>query len=98
VTNISPSFYLQDGGDISGIDVEQNYVSVTLCCGGRTVSCLLALPAVDGVEEASAQSSSLRHEVLRLLPTDAALEGVLDGHVHQPHNQTIDSPTRLHNQ
>jgi len=32
VTNISQSFYLQDGGKKStGIDVEQNYVTVTLC-------------------------------------------------------------------
>ena len=32
VTNISPSFYLQDGGKIStGIDMEQNYATVTLC-------------------------------------------------------------------
>jgi len=32
VTNISRSFYLQDGGNKSvGIDTEQNYVTVTLC-------------------------------------------------------------------
>jgi len=36
MTNISKSFYLQDGGKkSSGIDMEQNYVTVTLCIGSR---------------------------------------------------------------
>ena len=36
MTNISQSFYLQDGGKkSSGIDMEQNYVIVTLCIGSR---------------------------------------------------------------
>jgi len=31
VTNISQGFYLQDGGKSTVIDMEQNYVTVTLC-------------------------------------------------------------------
>jgi len=34
VTNISESFYLKDGG--TGIDMEQNYVTVTLCIPSYT--------------------------------------------------------------
>jgi len=50
VTNISQSFYLQDGGKKStGIDMEQNYVTVTVCIDKKnqtvTVSecCLIKL-------------------------------------------------------
>ena len=39
VTNISTSFYLQNGGKKStGIDIEQNYVIVTLCNTQREVT------------------------------------------------------------
>jgi len=45
VTNISQSFYLQDGGEkqLTGIDKEQNDVTVTLCIYGTGCSIYTAL-------------------------------------------------------